>query len=397
MSLKDYSILHSIISLPKPTYLMGLHTRAEDYVIRRINDLNIVKENKQISFDIKPIEKPIEVQHLTISYNSKVRRTKRTQAIQQAFGISPDNINDIVVKDFSITIEPGEIIFITGPSGAGKTTLLNVLKNCNNATFNYRDNVCIPKNFLPGSFESLNSSKALIELIGSQNIGSALFLMGLVGLSDAFIYLKKFDELSKGQQYRALLAVLIASKCNVWFIDEFCSNLDPITANIISDNLRKIAKRFKATIIVAAPNFEMFIQSLKPDRVILLTSAWKYLISDGKQFLEMIPKKANWNSNPPILAISKDMYNKIYRGQSNFLICQITDPIQPGFVILKNEDNILEASVKRVLQKRFCEFSDFEARDYGYQNKKHLLNYTLCLYPNIKKYSKVALIEVDIS
>jgi ABC-type ATPase with predicted acetyltransferase domain len=51
----------------------------------------------------------------------------------------------------------------------------------------------------------VRSSKALIELLGVSNVATALELLGIVGLSDAFVYLKRFRELSNGQQYRAML------------------------------------------------------------------------------------------------------------------------------------------------------------------------------------------------
>jgi ABC-type ATPase with predicted acetyltransferase domain len=49
----------------------------------------------------------------------------------------------------------------------------------------------------------------MIELFGGRDVRSAMHLMGLVGLSDAFVYLKRFAELSNGQQYRAMLTCLI--------------------------------------------------------------------------------------------------------------------------------------------------------------------------------------------
>lgn len=51
--------------------------------------------------------------------------------------------------------------------------------------------------------------------MGKQDVQTALHLMGLVGLSDAFVYLKRFEELSHGQKYRAVLAQLIEGGYNV--------------------------------------------------------------------------------------------------------------------------------------------------------------------------------------
>ncbi len=39
----------------------------------------------------------------------------------------PDKPDDIIIKDFSVTVQPGQKVAIVGPTGAGKTTLVNLL------------------------------------------------------------------------------------------------------------------------------------------------------------------------------------------------------------------------------------------------------------------------------
>src|SRR5439155_20933238 len=108
--------------------------------------------------------------------------------------------------------------------------------------FSPSGNIRWPTDYRPGVFAPVQSEKAMIELLGGRDVQTALHLMGLVGLSDAFVYLKRFAELSNGQQYRALLAQLIASGCNVWIADEFCANLDPITGNVVAARLQQVSR-----------------------------------------------------------------------------------------------------------------------------------------------------------
>ncbi len=39
----------------------------------------------------------------------------------------PDKPEEIVIKDFSAHVQPGQKVAIVGPTGAGKTTLVNLL------------------------------------------------------------------------------------------------------------------------------------------------------------------------------------------------------------------------------------------------------------------------------
>ena len=229
--LQDYDLFWDIVSLPKPTYLQGLNKPADRFIGRRVAELSPPNDWKPPILQADPLIDPICVEDLTLRYTSQVPRTRKTHAIQQAFGISPENINNVVVRDLSLNIRPTEIILITGPSGSGKTTLLNTLaQHTLNNGLRKEGHIAYPRNIVVGDFEPISSEKALIEIFSAEetirSVRSALYLLGTVGLSDAFVFLKRFSELSTGQQYRAMLGSLIARCANVWFVDEFCANLE---------------------------------------------------------------------------------------------------------------------------------------------------------------------------
>jgi len=106
-----------------------------------------------------------------------------------------------------------------------------------------------------------------------------------------FIYLKRFDELSNGQQYRASLARLIASGANVSIADEFCANLDSLTANVVSLRLRSLAKTLQAVLVVASSQPEAFLASLRPDIVLQLSSSTEHCLYDGEIFQQKLRLK----------------------------------------------------------------------------------------------------------
>jgi ABC-type Mn2+/Zn2+ transport system ATPase subunit len=85
-----------------------------------------------------------------------------------------------------------------------------------------------------------------------------------------------------------MVAKLIASQADIWVADEFCATLDPITANIVSRNLRRCAKQLGVTVILAAANWAEFIHELRPDTIIHLRAPWDYRVFDWDEFRRAI-------------------------------------------------------------------------------------------------------------
>ena len=132
--------------------------------------------------------------------------------------------------------------------------------------------VVLPRNTRLGILREFESDKPLIELVGKGDVSRSIYILNMAGLSEAYLYLKRFSELSAGQQYRAMTAKLIDAECNLWVADEFCSALDPLTSYVVAQNIRRQAELCAATVVVAAPHCSYFADGLQPDRVLYLTS-----------------------------------------------------------------------------------------------------------------------------
>jgi ABC-type ATPase with predicted acetyltransferase domain len=270
--LRDFAIFSKIVSLPKPTLVKGLHPDARKYIDNRKlhrNDLPVARAGVPTN----PILlKPLVFRDLRAYFKTQIRRNTKTHAIHQAFGISPEDLTTEVLRKLTLKIDPGEIVVVTGPSGVGKTVLLDIMAG------HRRTNLCIegyfkrPKDTHACSICPVSSKKSLIEIFGEPDAEAGIRALSQVGLSDAYLYLRRFCELSAGQQYRAMLADLVRRRCNLAVIDEFCSTLDPITAHTVAASLAKLARRTGLTVVVAAPHTDLFLGALQPDKLVTLSS-----------------------------------------------------------------------------------------------------------------------------
>jgi ABC-type ATPase with predicted acetyltransferase domain len=188
---------------------------------------------------------------INIAYKTRTDVTDRTIKVAEAFGIGVDNFQEHVIYDnVELKISPNDIVYITGDSGSGKSVLLKALeKDLQPETINLND-------------IQIEASKPLIDTAG-KNFHQGLTLLSRVGLNDAFLFVRRYSQLSDGQKYRYRLAKIIDSNKKYWFADEFCSTLDRDTAKIVAFNIQKIAREEGKAVFAATTHTDLF-QDLQP-------------------------------------------------------------------------------------------------------------------------------------
>jgi ABC-type ATPase with predicted acetyltransferase domain len=115
---------------------------------------------------------------------------------------------------------------------------------------------------------ALPADKSAIDCVGGKGTIDGLSILSYAGLSDVFCMLNVPANFSEGQKYRFRLACALASGKKFIFADEFCSNLDRITAGVIAYNVRRFAKHNNVTFFLASAH-EDILADLQPDVLVV--------------------------------------------------------------------------------------------------------------------------------
>lgn len=211
----------------------------------------------------------LEIQNLKKSYNTKEGEI--------------DAINNI-----NLNIENGKIISLVGPSGCGKSTILSIIAELDN---NYEGKI-IKDNNLKIAY-MLQSDALFPWLTIYENCILGLKIQNKLTKEnlDYVDYLLKFyklDEfknnypksLSGGMKQRVALIRTLSLKPDLLLLDEpFCA-LDEQSRLIIGNDLYKIMKKEKKTVILVTHNIEEAI--LLSDKVIVLSKRPAFIKKEVK-------------------------------------------------------------------------------------------------------------------
>lgn len=289
----EWAILRSIIRHPIPYYLCPLDDYASKYLQTALKAKPLKEEviTNKSEFSVKSTQ--INIENLSIRAAYRVPETKSTKIIMDAFGLKGDMIYADIVQNISVKASNGNIILVVGSSGSGKSVFLNALDPEKTLDGNLMVKRTGVLKYSAGWLRPLREDIPVFEALAEKFTPERAFIaLSRAGLSEALAFIKPFWMLSRGQQYRAMMAELLLRDEEVWLLDEFCSDLDPITAKIVAHNLRKQIIASGRIAFIAAANHTHYLDALRPTRVLMLRSgdqaAWLSFKEYQDEFLQQV-------------------------------------------------------------------------------------------------------------
>ncbi|QEZ90110.1 metal ABC transporter ATP-binding protein [Aliarcobacter cibarius] len=171
-----------------------------------------------------------------------------------------------ILSNISLEIFESDFIAIVGSNGGGKTTFLKLLLNIlkpNSGEIQYFENIknkmgYVPQNatvvdvIFPATVKEILetafiTNSSILKKISKNEKDYLKFLMQNFEITN--LNSKLFAELSGGQKQRVMIVKALANKPKILFLDEPDMGLDKISQSKFIDNLNRINKENKTSIV----------------------------------------------------------------------------------------------------------------------------------------------------
>ncbi len=227
----------------------GLAQRRKDAELDEEGGVEAVVEGRRLRLEV-------------VAPAEAVMPSARMVEVGLRFGIPMMENGRRIAAGVELAFAPGRIILITGPSGAGKTLLLNRIgRHFPNARW---------VNRLPFPLDV-----AVVDAVApGRPMAEAMSLLTAAGLGEPMLWMRRFAQLSEGEQFRARLARAVSLQpreggCTPLLCDEFGSLLHRRLARAVAFNLRKRVSRDKLFLVVSTSRDDL-TDALRPDRIVRL-------------------------------------------------------------------------------------------------------------------------------
>ncbi|WP_394138846.1 phosphonate ABC transporter ATP-binding protein [Cytobacillus oceanisediminis] len=184
------------------------------------------------------------------------------------------------LSDVNFSVQEGEFVSIIGPSGAGKSTLLRCINRMIDANggeilfqdqdvsslkkkdlkqvrtkigmifqhYNLVNRLSVIENTLHGKLGTKSTIAGMLGLYSQEEKQQAVKILNVLGLNEMIN--KRADQLSGGQKQRVGIARALIQNPRMLLCDEPIASLDPNSAKVIMDHLKKVSTSMGITVVV---------------------------------------------------------------------------------------------------------------------------------------------------
>jgi len=160
----------------------------------------------------------------------------------------------VILEDVSFNLDGGEVVVVLGESGSGKSTLLNAISGLIEFSGEIKG---VPKLGIGGVLRVFQEPVALKDTV-DEELFLPTSLHGIPACSEELLKilglesysLRKMDSLSGGERQRVLFARDLAMGPSLLLLDEFTSNLDGVSIEIMEEVVKKHRERGGSAILV---------------------------------------------------------------------------------------------------------------------------------------------------
>lgn len=228
--------------------------------------------------------------------------------------------NKIILKDFNLIINDGEIHTIMGPNGVGKSTLSRVIMGDPNykvlngeMTFN-GDNLMVLSTderakkgiFLamqyPMEIEGVSNQDFLRTAIGSVNnkrIGLYDFILKCekgaeeLSMNKDLIHRSLNVGFSGGEKKKNEVLQIKMLKPKLIILDEIDSGLDVDSLKVVCENINEYKNEFPDTSILIITHYPRILEAIKPDYVHIMKNG--KIVKTGDLSLALETEQVGYN------------------------------------------------------------------------------------------------------
>lgn len=180
---------------------------------------------------------------------SNIVRTPRVIQLEGMFDLSPSERSKLTWEvNLSLQEREWNVGLIVGPSGSGKTTIARELF----------------KDYIIDQFQWSKDKAIVDEFPNNMSIHEIVEILTSIGFSSPPAWLRNYNVLSNGEQFRVFIARALTEKRKITVIDEFTSVVDRTVAKAVSYTVQKYVRRHNKKFIAISCHYDI-IQWLMPD------------------------------------------------------------------------------------------------------------------------------------